>query len=314
MLKNCSNNSRAKRNMAIFEVRNPDLESDFWGINGKYHESRKMLEEECHAFEEQYKWARGVAKQCIISLRNRVYSFKAKHQYSIFSNIDVTITLGEYDFLCQANIYRINTDSGTIYVNVFYNRDLVKRYPDYKIEDETYRIVAHEMMHGNIFANRIRSSDAEDDKIDDTPNYYQNLVWVMRNYPAGSDEYLFARALYLYYYQETQAIVSQGFAELDNELKSLNKATVKNSEIKYLIWKTESYKDFADSKMICNKVIKYPTITNKIQRMLSESGIDIPSKQFLYFVKKVRKKLARGLRDIISNMYYYCWKNYRIVG
>ena len=298
----------------VLDIKHPEFETTFLGVNRRYHESRRMLEEECHAFEEQYQWARDIAKQCVANLRNGFFSFQVEHRYEAFSNVDVTIILDESVFLCHAEIYRINTNTGTIYINVYYSRNLYSYYKDYQLEDETYRIVVHEMTHGNIFAHRIKYLEVEDDKVDDTPDYYQNIVQAMRYYPVNSDEYLFVRAMYLYYYQEKQAIISQGYAEIDNELRSLNKTTVKNSEIKNLIWRTESYKDFADSKMICNKIIKYPHIRTKIQISLKDYDINMPNRKFLAFVKNIRKSLAAGLKNIVANKYYYCWKNYRIVG
>lgn len=162
--------------MAVLDIKHSESESMFSEINGRYHESRRMLEEECHAFEEQYQWARNVAKQCVINMRSGFSSFQVAYSYGAFNNADVTIILDESDFLCHTEIYRVNTDTGIIYINAYYSRNLLNHYKDYQIEDETYRIVVHEMMHRNIFASRIKSPDVEDDKVDDTPDYYQNIV------------------------------------------------------------------------------------------------------------------------------------------
>lgn len=267
-----------------------------------------LLREECHAFERQYNWAKEIASETIKQIGLKKYNFIVAFEYDCFHYVDVTVEESDSDFLCSGELYSLDPDIGIAKIRLYINFSLLKQYNKNIAENEIYRVVTHELMHANIFLQRYKSKTVDNNDIDETPDYYEGILAAMRDNSASRNCYLFARAMYIYYYQETQAITSQAWSELESMLMN-HKGVVTNSAIRDAIFCTQSYDDIISSIVLCEKINDYSRLADEISQFLSKHNIQLTSNEIISLSKKIEYRMRRMLRKFIANAYYYFKKD-----
>lgn len=266
------------------------------------------IDEECHIFDGQYEWAKSIADEVIQHIMAKEYNFIVEAKYGTFQTVDVTINIIEGNE-CHGNIYRINDDEEKIWINLFIGEFSFKGKNYQQIKNKLLIPIVHELMHGNIFLNRMKSDSVGDDKVDETPIYYGNLVDAMNNTEPGSDSYVFSRALYLSYYQETQAMISQVWAEIKYQFDN-NSQNLTKGKFKYALMHSDVYKDVSDSIWICQRMIDdYYTRINVFDE-LQKYGIEFDEKRNFSIIKNILNKLIRMKKKLINTAYFYFIKEY----
>jgi len=266
------------------------------------------IDEECHVFDGQYEWGSKIADEVIQHIINKEYNFIVEAKYGTFRLVDVTINIIEGDE-CHGNIYRINDDDEKIWINLFIGEFSFKGKNYQQIKNKLLIPIVHELMHGNIFLNRMVSNGVDDDKVDETPYYYGNLVDAMNNTEPGSASYIFSRALYLSYYQETQAMISQVWVEMKNQFGNKTENLTK-SDFKYALLHVDVYKDVSASIWICRRMMDEYYTRIHVFEELQKYGIEFDGKRNFSIIKKILNKLIRMKRKLINTAYFYFVKEY----
>lgn len=236
------------------------------------------------------------------------YNFIVAAKYGVFQTVDVTINIIEGDE-CHGNIYRINDDEGKIWIKLFIGEFSFKGKNYQQIKNKLLIPIVHELMHGNIFLNRMKSNNVADDKVDETPNYYENLIHAMNDVEPGSDSYIFSRALYLLYYQETQAIISRVWAEMRNLFSKKAQILTKN-DFKYALLHIDLYKDVSDSIWICRRMMDEYYTRVKVFEELQTYGIEFDEKGNHSIIKRILNRLIKMKKKLINTAYFYFKKEY----
>lgn len=264
-----------------------------------------LLREECHAFEGQYNWAREIASETIKQIGLKKYNFIVAFEYDCFHYVDVTVEESNSDFLCSGELYSLDPDTGIAKIRLHINFSLLKQYNNKNIaENEIYRVVTHELMHANIFLQRYKSKNVDNNDIDETPDYYEGVLAAMRDYGASRNCYLFARAMYIYYYQETQTIISQAWSELESMLMNHN-GVINNSAIRNAIFCTQSYDNIISSIVLCEKINENPKLADEISQFLAKHNIHLTSNEIISLSKEIEYRMRKMLRKFIANAYYF---------
>lgn len=114
--------------------------------------------------------------------------------------------------------------------------------------------IAHELMHSNVIQQKLHNNIDIDD-IFDIPEYYNYIIYMMGQANEDTILYWYSRALYVTYYQEVNAIVSQTHVQIFNQLGYGKQNS--NDNIRKALIKTEPYITY---NTILNDII--PTIKN----------------------------------------------------
>ena len=266
------------------------------------------IDEECHIFDGQYEWASAIADEVIQHIMMKEYNFIVEAKYGTFREVDVTIDIVEGNE-CHGNIYRINDDEKKIWIKLFIGEFSFKGKNYQQIKNKLLIPIVHELMHGNIFLNRMKSNNVADDKVDETPNYYENLIHAMNDAEPGSDSYIFSRALYLSYYQETQAMISQVWAEMRNLFSEKAQILTKN-DFKYALLHIDLYKDVSDSIWICRRMMDEYYTRVKVFEELQTYGIEFDEKRNHSIIKRILNRLIKMKKKLINTAYFYFKKEY----
>lgn len=266
------------------------------------------IDEECHIFDGQYEWASKIVDEVIQHIMMKEYNFIVAAKYGVFQTVDVTINIIEGDE-CHGNIYRINDDEGKIWIKLFIGEFSFKGKNYQQIKNKLLIPIVHELMHGNIFLSRMASNSIDDDKVDETPNYYENLIHAMNDVEPGSDSYIFSRALYLLYYQETQAIISRVWAEMRNLFSKKAQILTKN-DFKYALLHIDLYKDVSDSIWICRRMMDEYYTRVKVFEELQTYGIEFDEKRNHSIIKRILNRLLKMKKKLINTAYFYFKKEY----
>lgn len=266
------------------------------------------IDEECHIFDGQYEWASAIADEVIQHIMMKEYNFIVEAKYGTFREVDVTIDIVEGNE-CHGNIYRINDDEKKIWIKLFIGEFSFKGKNYQQIKNKLLIPIVHELMHGNIFLNRMASDSVNDDKVDETPYYYENLIKAMDNTIPGSDSYIFSRALYLSYYQETQAMISQVWAEMRNLFSEKAQILTKN-DFKYALLHIDLYKDVSDSIWICRRMMDEYYTRVKVFEELQTYGIEFDEKRNHSIIKRILNRLIKMKKKLINTAYFYFKKEY----
>lgn len=271
----------------------------------RYNRAIRRLDEACHAFEGQYSWARVIARECVKAIRAGKTQVKVDFTYNIFSTAYVTIEQKKMSCLCKGNIYQINTDEGFIKIMVYVNPVMMKNVGEEILIKEIYSVVTHELMHGNIYANRMLSPKIPENKVDETPDYYQKLQYAMGEEDSGDYNYWFARMLYLYFYQEAQAIASQAYAEFCNYISRYSIKELTISRVKGIICQLSLYGEYSKSIEFCEDILNGNISIEDFKQFLKKYAITLPDKNHLRFIKKMKRKFVATLKKIAGNIYYH---------
>lgn len=266
-----------------------------------------LINEDCHVFRGQYEMANVIADETIRNIRNKVSNFQVHYDYEAFNTIDVTLEIVYTDVPCRGQIYRMNDDEGIIYITFILSNWLIKQN-DSTIKKEIMVPIVHEIMHGNIFINRMLSK-VPDENVDETPEYYGILVDIMRTVDNQSLIYYFARALYLYYYQEAQAMASQVFGEIQNYFIDTKTKIHNLDAFQLALLSTDVYSSISNSLWICKKM-KTNYIGDYLWNEIGKYGINIPIKDRDKLLNKMIIKFEKTKRKVANSGFYHFIEEY----
>lgn len=270
---------------------------------------KESIDEECHIFKGQYELGRLITDKVIDNIISKNNNFKINCNIGYFHIIDVTIDYVE-GRRCSGNIYKVNKDQGIVYITIFIGINFIKGKSYQEVEKEIMIPIVHELMHGNIFLNRMASDSVEDDKIDETPDYYEKILNILRNTIPQTSPYYFARALYLYYYQEAQAMTSQVWAEIKQVYKSQKVGIYTIDGFKTALTECDVYKDFTFALYECILMKKDKLLRKYVFDVLAKYDINFEEDKQLPLINKLIKKLIKSKKKLINTAYYYFVKEY----
>lgn len=145
-------------------------------------------------------------------------------------------------------------------------------------------IIAHELMHSNIFYNRYYNGQ----DIYDKPEEYNNSLDLKNDTEDDMIISGFAYALYNTYYQEIQAMVSQ----TNTEIQSLyNGKKIDNNTLTNAIKNCTAYKIYSNNLMVCSKLKNNEAKKKELLNYLNKYKIninDIDNK--INYIEEVSKK------------------------
>lgn len=267
----------------------------------------KVINEDCHVFRGQYDMANAIADETVKNIRNKVKNFQVHYEYEVFNTIDVTLEIVYTDVPCRGNIYRMNSDEGIIWITLTLS-DWLIRQDDKTIKKEIMVPIVHELMHGNIFVNRMLSK-VPDENVDETPEYYGILIDIMRTVDNESLIYYFARALYLYYYQEAQAMTSQVFGEIQNYFIETKTKKHNLDTFQLALLSTDVYSSISNSLWLCKKM-KANEIQDYLWGEIEKYGINIPINERNKLLNKMINKFENTKKKVANSGFYHFIEEY----
>lgn len=268
----------------------------------RFFNDDKLINEECHIFDNQYACAEDIADRVFLNAKNKVTNFYVDYDCGDIQRIFVTIVFNNGEDVCHGEISSVIPEKRLIKISVCLNYPLLVERGEQEAKNIIATTVIHELMHGNIFMKRKLSGK----DIDDIPeNYGKILKNVIRNGQIDSDTYFFARALYLSYYQETQAMVSQGWKEVKNRMEMYGEEYTKEN-FKWVFRGTPVYYDFSSALNTCRKMLKNQRIKTRVFNCLNENEITFKDNERA--LNKTYKKLENAMRKLINSCYYYFTK------
>ena len=259
-------------------------------------ESEHFLNESLGAFEEQYELSKEIADIVYELSQDKAISYQYKTSYNkVFETINITNNYNVGSNTIRGQISGLDVEEKKIYIDFFIDENLIKS----KIRFKTLLIncIAHELMHGNIFFNRYQNNV----EINDAPIYYDVIVRLIGEY---EDDILgeFARGLYITYYHEMNALISQTNIQLYAILgygKEHN-----NQEIKNALKKTEIYYVYNTLLYLTLPKINRmndETLKNKIVIPFQYNGVDIDVEWVRKQCKKMEYKAKLAFNNIFRN-------------
>ena len=270
---------------------------DYSETHYRIKENTRLITEECHIFDKQYDCAKEVALAVINAISDGNNQITVTGNWNKIKTVYVKIVWLEIPELCKGNIFGANNDKGSVKITLYINHTLYLEYNVQNVLDELSTAIIHELMHGNIFINRM-DSNVED--VEDTPNYY-GIIKDIFSRPQSDNEYMFARVLYLAYYQEAQAMVSQAWGEVKNELKCYNgDDTI--GDFKLNLLEIDTFQDFTNAIKFCKRLMYNEALAKQVFFMMEQRGIIFKNPQKA--LKKIMNKLEKSLKKLINSCYY----------
>lgn len=155
-------------------------------------------------------------------------------------------------------------------------------------------IIAHELMHSNIYYKRL----ANGQDIHDTPKFYNNAIVMYRNCDDLLFKY-FAYAMYNTFYQERQAMISQTETLIFNQL---NREDVKgnkniNKIISNLVKESDAYEIYSFNIKVCQELKDNTERKENLKKELEKYFIKI------YNIDKLIDKIDSLSKEAINRIY-----------
>ena len=150
------------------------------------------------------------------------------------NNVEIELDTNTIMPNISGSIIKLNPTTKTIGIRISMPQSLKGKNSSIT-QKRIQNVIVHELMHGNVFLKRF-DNDAE---IEDAPEYYNVILYMMGVADANSIIYKFCYALYATYYQEVNAIISPTNIQMYNILGYGKDNS--NDEIKNAIRKTEPY-------------------------------------------------------------------------
>ena len=161
------------------------------------------------------------------------------------------------------------------------------------------KVIAHELMHGNIFFNRADNELV----IEDYPEYYLPSLKIIRSGAHNNIINDIADALYSTYYQEMASFISQTTENLKLLMHQRNIINPNNEQIKTLIYYTESFAKY--KKFITNVVPFLNHASNEqlkfVVEVFKENGFNCNIDFFRKKSKEIEKLSHIALKKIMRN-------------
>lgn len=266
-------------------------------------ESALLITEECHVFDKQYACANEVALAVINCINDGKKEVSVSGKWGKIRVVYVKIIWSEMPELCKGDCYGVNNDEYSVKITLYINHTLYLEYNTQTAIDYISTVIVHELMHGNIFINRMDSNVKD---VIDIPIYYDAIKDILSQ-PQSDNEYLFARMLYLAYYQETQAMISQAWNEVKSKLKCYNGDDT-TEDFKLNLQETDVFQDFMTASKFCKKLMHSENFSKQVFLMMENRGISFKNHQKL--LNKISTKLETSLKKMINSCYFYYVKSH----
>lgn len=214
--------------------------------------SEKLLTEKLGSFEFQYEIANELANVVNNMLTNEIYNFEYNTHSNLIGVVKIILNTNGIFPNINASFEGLTEKNETVLkINITKN---IKNEDNTILLKKITNAIAHELMHSNVIQQKLKNVEDVYDVID-IPKYYNYVINMMDKANEDTILYWYSRALYVTYYHEVNAIVSQTHIQIFNQLgygKERN-----NDEIKKALIKTEPYITYST---ILNDII--PTIKN----------------------------------------------------
>lgn len=268
-------------------------------INILNEEFNLMLNEELHSFEDQYRLSNELSYVIYDMIKSNINNniYKTSNNKTI-QTVDISLTIISHGMF-SASILGLDEEKRKIIINIVIPENKVIINDIQYIINELSNVIAHELMHGNIFFNRL-SNKLE---IEDYPDYYLPSINIIRNESPQTFAYDVAYALYATYYQETSALISQTVTDIKTMMEEENITKPTNNDIKRLIKNTQSYAVFKN--IIINLVpqLKYGDddilygVVKKFQKYNFNADINFFKNKANYLEKIANVAIKKILRN-----------------
>lgn len=258
---------------------------------------RRVLIESFGAFPNQYKIAEICAERFEQMLNNGVTEDSVAINESIIKKVNLKISPEKH---IVGQLAGAVFKDGVLFVEIGSNAI-------YKFnKDKIAYVIAHELMHGNVFLNRFKNLE-DKTKTDDQPDEYEVLITILRN-EDDNMAYKYAYALYSTYYQEVNAIVSQTCLcmEVDYRERGLDKITPQTFQI--LLRRSKPWEVFLDNiKECCDILDLYSNrmIQAEIVDVFKRYGLNTTIEDVRSRIKKVRAISNEALNKCIKNATFF---------
>ncbi len=241
-------------------------------LKEEYDEQSEIyLNESLGAFDGQYELSKELAEHIYDLSKLQVQTYVIYPMCNqMFKTVKVDINYNTTNEVVKAQISMLNFDEKKIGILLTINQNIINRN-EYRYKSLLKNAIAHELMHGNVFFQRHKNQV----EIFDAPIYYDSLVKILGQEENNKVLYNFVDGLYITYYQEMNALVSQTNVQIYNQL-GYGK-DVSNEMIKNALKKTEPYYRYTT---LLNKTLPFiekmsdDDIINMIVKPLNEEGIE----------------------------------------
>lgn len=262
-------------------------------------QSRRLIDEALGSFDGQYHLADLISQVAydmfIDNVHNQtIENIDNESIKQVFIELDTNTLLPQI----KGTIVSLNLEEKKIGLKLMISPKL-KKVNSAIVKKRIKNVITHELMHGKIFLSRLEN----DVELEDAPDYYNAIIYLMGVSNEDSLLYKFCYALYATYYQEVNAIVSQTNIQMYNILGYGKEHS--NDEIKLAIMKTEPYQIYS---MILHDII--PTLENTDDERVKSEIVDKINeldvcKLNIGFVKESIKRIKlvamKALRNIFKN-------------
>ena len=273
-------------------------------INECYNKNilNEIIDEENHMFNTQYKLSNEISnvvyEMILKNVKNNIYPTSNNEHIDVVS-IKIEDGINPYTNVV-ADIYRVDNEKKRISISLILPPNILTINKQMALNKISNAIV-HELMHGNIFINRLNNGQ----EINDMPSFYAYIIKIMKTI---NDEeniaYKFAYAIYATYYQEMQAIISQTAHNIFNIIKQNNIKEYNNDILKKYLRFCEPYQIYGtilnETLPIINSMDDYD-IHKYIINIFSENGFDCTISFIREQSKIIEEKSKKALRKIINN-------------
>ena len=258
-----------------------------------------LINEELHSFDDQYALSYelsdiiyDMAKSKI--LRNVYYTSNNK-TINIVDIIIEFISYGQF----SSYISGIDSENKKIILNIIIPQNIMIIQNKEMVIKALSKVIAHELMHGNIFFNRADNELV----IEDYPEYYLPSLKIIRSGAHNNIINDIADALYSTYYQEMASFISQTTENLKLLMHQRNIINPNNEQIKTLIYYTESFAKY--KKFITNVVPFLNHASNEqlkfVVEVFKENGFNCNIDFFRKKSKEIEKLSHIALKKIMRN-------------
>ena len=258
-----------------------------------------LINEELHSFDDQYALSYelsdiiyDMAKSKI--LRN-IYHTSNNKTINIVDIIIEFISYGQF----SSCISGIDSENKKIILNIIVPQNIMIIQDKEMVIKDLSKVIAHELMHGNIFFNRADNELV----IEDYPEYYLPSLKIIRSGAHNNIINDIADALYSTYYQEMASFISQTTENLKLLMHQRNIINPNNEQIKTLIYYTESFSKY--KKFITNVVPFLNNASNEqlqfVVEVFKENGFNCNIEFFRKKSKEIEKLSHIALKKIMRN-------------
>ena len=269
----------------------------------------KEINESLGSFNYQQKLAMDIASIMYKMMINReeknYYKINNNFFHGIISQIILKID-GTINMALSANIYSLDVDKHEVVIHLLYPNYYVKNDKEIVIKAFS-SVISHELMHLNITIERyLKGVDPEN-----RPKYYDNAINALRDLHQTdfnslkykNEIYFFFRTIYLSYFQEIQAIISQTATQIMISLIRNNKKNYTTKEKIQIIKNTEAYQIFLANIHAINKLIKMDSkIFNEyVLGFAKEYNINMTVVEAKRFLIMSRDKFIKAIPNIFRN-------------